>query len=152
MPVNYDLASEGGMKVFGDGGEDPTGVAQVKSTTATIPALAITGDFVATPVGGASSAGTVQLRSVGAGVPALLVSRSVVGASTIGTLRVAHNSVASGAVLGFGGGFISVTSILGIGVTGAAIAFDYLLPVELNGVVRGIPLTSLISIPGAAAF
>jgi len=41
MAVNYDLASEGGMKVFGDGGEDTAGVVQFKSAAATTPALTV---------------------------------------------------------------------------------------------------------------
>ncbi len=120
MSLNVDLASEGGAKIFGDGGEDAGGVVQFKSASATIPAL--------------------------------LVSKSVAGSPTIAALRVAGTSAASAAVIGFGGGMISVTSILGIAATGAAIAFDYVLPIEVGGIQRGIPLTSLISLPGAAAF
>ena len=41
MAINYDLASEGGMKVFGDGSEDSAGVVQFKSKSTTIPALSI---------------------------------------------------------------------------------------------------------------
>jgi hypothetical protein len=120
MAINYDLASEGGMKVYGDGGEDTVGVVHFKSAATTIPGLTI--------------------------------SKSVNGSPTIAALRVAGTSAASAAVIGFGGGFISVTSILGIAATGAGIGFDYVLPVEINGVQRGIPLTSLISLPGAATF
>lgn len=39
MAVNYDLASEGGGKILGDGGEDSVGVLLVKSASATKPAL-----------------------------------------------------------------------------------------------------------------
>jgi hypothetical protein len=102
--------------------------------------------------GGEDANGVAQVTSASASIPALRVGRTVAGSTTIAALRIAGTSTASAAVLGFGGGFVSVTSILGIAATGAAIAFDYLLPVELNGVVRGIPLTSLISVPGAAAF
>lgn len=38
--INYDLASEGGMKVFGDGGEDSSGVVEFK-TAGAIPALSV---------------------------------------------------------------------------------------------------------------
>lgn len=41
MPVNYDLASEGGMKVFGDGGEDAAGVVQFTTGSTTTPVLTI---------------------------------------------------------------------------------------------------------------
>lgn len=78
--------------------------------------------------------------------------RATVGLASVAILRTLGTSLASGAVLGFGGGFISVTSIVGIGATGAGLGFDYVLPVELNGVMRGIPLMSLLSITGAAAF
>lgn len=120
MPINIDSASEGGFKVFGDGGEDAGGVVQFKSAATTIPALA--------------------------------VSKSVNGSPTVGVLRILGSSAASSALMGFGGGFISVTSILGIGATGAGLGFDYIIPVEVNGVLRGIPLTSLASLPGSAAF
>jgi len=99
-----------------------------------------------------STKGVVNITSASSTVPSLLVGKTVAGSSTIASLRVAGTSLASGAVLGFGGGFISVTSILGFAATGANIGFDYVLPVEVNGVVRGIPLTSLASLPGAATF
>lgn len=102
--------------------------------------------------GGEAAGGVFQITSAATGIPAVLVNRNLVGSSTIAPLRVAGTSAASAAVLGFGGGFISVTSILGFGATGANIGFDYVLPVEVNGVVRGIPLTSLASLTGAAAF
>lgn len=119
--INYDLASEGGMKVFGDGGEDAAGVAQFKTAAANIPAV--------------------------------LVARTVAGSQSIAALQVAGSSTASGALISFGGGFISVTSILGIGATGAALGFSKVLPVaDATGNIYGIPLTSLASLTGAAAF
>lgn len=96
--------------------------------------------------------GVANIVSASATVPSLLISKTVAGSTTIAALRVAGTSAASAAVIGFGGGFISVSSILGFTATGANIAFDYVLPVEVNGVVRGIPLTSLVSLPGAATF
>lgn len=96
--------------------------------------------------------GVVNVTSASATVPSLLVGKTVSGSPTIAALRVAGTSAASAAVIGFGGGFISVTSILGFAATGGNIAFDYVLPVEVNGVQRGIPLTSLASLTGAAAF
>lgn len=120
MSLIHDSDNEYGVRILGDGGEDPT-------------------------------KGVVNITTAGP-FPALLVGKSAVGLTSVAPLRVAGTSQASAAVLGFGGGMISVTSILGIGATGAAIAFDYVLPIEVNGVIRGIPLTSLASLPGAAAF
>lgn len=121
MAINYDLASEGGMKVYGDGGEDAVGVAHFKTGAAAIPAVH--------------------------------VSRSVAGSQSVAALTIDGSSLASGALINFGGGFISVTSILGIAATGAAIGFSKVLPVaDATGNVYGIPLTSLASLTGAAAF
>lgn len=38
MAINYDLASEGGAKIYGDGGEDSVGVLHVK-TAGSVPAV-----------------------------------------------------------------------------------------------------------------
>lgn len=95
--------------------------------------------------------GTVQILS-GGPMSTLQVGRNAAGLTSVAPLVILGTSLASGAVMGFRGGFISVTSILGIGATGAALGADYILPVELNGVMRGIPLLSLLSIPGAATF
>lgn len=116
MTVNYDLASEGGMKVFGDGGED--------------------------------SAGVVQFKTGAAGIPTLTLGRTANSDPTVGTLKILGTSAASAAVMQFGGGFISCTSIL---LTSVA-AFDYVLPVYVGNVMRAIPLIGLASIGGAAAF
>lgn len=121
MTLIHDLDNEYGVRIIGDGGEDPT-------------------------------KGVVNVTTAAAGTPAILVGRTAIGLTSVAPLRVAGVSQASAAVLGFGGGMISVTSILGIGATGAAIAFDYVLPIEVGGVIRGIPLTSLVSLPGAATF
>jgi hypothetical protein len=97
-------------------------------------------------------AGVYRVTSAATVVPAVTVGRTVRGSQTIAAFRFSGTSVASAAVVGFGGGMISVTSILGIAATGAGLGFDYVLPVEINGILRGIPLTSLASLPGAAAF
>ena len=99
-----------------------------------------------------SSKGVLNATSAATVTPAVIVGRTVRGGATIAPFVVLGTSVASGAVLGFRGGMISVTSVLGIAATGAGLGFDYVLPVEVNGVLRGIPLTSLASLPGAAAF
>lgn len=85
------------------------------------------------------------------GQPSLKVKKTGVGSPTVAPFEISHTSAASAAVIKFGS-FISVTSILGIGATGAALGFDYVIPVSLNGVMRGIPVTSLVSLTGAAAF
>ena len=119
--INYDLASEGGAKIYGDGGEDAVGVLHVKTGAANIPAVR--------------------------------VGRSIAGSQSVAAITIDGSSLASGALINFGGGFISVTSILGIGATGAALGFSKVLPVaDATGNVYGIPLTSLASLTGAAAF
>ena len=120
MSIVVDKDNEYGVRIIGDGGEDPT-------------------------------TGPLKVTSSGA-MPAAVFGRTSAGLTSIAILRTAGTSQASAAVLGFGGGFISVSSILGIGATGAGLGFDYVLPIELNGVMRGIPLTSLVSLPGAATF
>lgn len=155
MPMIYDLDNEYGGRIISDS-DSAAPALQVNSNAAGQSALAITSTASAAPllVRTVTINDSVGSRFQGAATAAvgLTVGRTQVGSTTIAPLRVQHPSTASAAVLGFGGGFISVTSILGIAATGAAIAFDYVLPVELNGVVRGIPLTSLISLPGPAVF
>jgi hypothetical protein len=90
--------------------------------------------------------------TTGGVMPAAQFGRTAAGLTSVAPVRVLGTSLASGAVLGFAGGMISVTSILGFAATGAAIAFDYVLPIEVGGVIRGIPLTSLVSLVGAATF
>ena len=95
---------------------------------------------------------TVQSGVVGQ--PAIEVRKTDVGSATVAPLKIANVSRASGAQITFGGSFISVTSILGIGATGAGLGFDRVIPVSTgeDGVMRGIPLTSLASLVGAGAF
>ena len=101
---------------------------------------------------GGEDTNLVEFRSGATAIPALAVTRSVQGSVTVAPLRIAGTSAASAAVLGFGGGFISVTSILGIAATGAGLGFSKVIPVELAGVMYGIPVTSLASLTGAATF
>ncbi len=95
-----------------------------------------------------TTAGAGDFRSSASIGPALVVGRTVNGSPTVGALQFLGTSVASGAILGFKGGFISLTSII---LTTAA-HFDYALPVEVNGVQRYIPLVAATGISGAAAF
>ena len=57
-------------------------------------------------------------------------------------------SVASGAVMGFApGAFVSCTSVVLTSVAN----FDYVIPVELNGEARYIPVLKAAGIVGGAA-
>jgi hypothetical protein len=114
--INYDLASEGGMKVFGDGGEDVAGV--------------------------------VQFKSAAANIPALTVGKTVAGSQTIAMLKILGSSLASGALINFAGGFISLTSIL----TTSAAHFDYAIPVQVGLETRYIPVMKASGIFGGATF
>lgn len=165
MPCIYDLDNEYGGVILSDTGTAAPALS-VNSNSAAQPAIAVssTASGVAVKIDGLSGGAAldvtqaatdfaaIRARSGATIGQALIVGRSVVGATTIAPLHVNHPSAASAVVLSFGGGFISVTSVLGIGATGAALGFDYVLPVTVNGVVRGIPLTSLASLVGAAAF
>lgn len=98
--------------------------------------------------GGESSVGTLQVRSGAAATPALYISRAAAGSPTIAPLRIAGTSAASAALIGFGGGFISLTSVI---LTTAA-HFDYAVPVEVGNVQRYIPLVAAGGLVGGAAF
>lgn len=98
--------------------------------------------------GGESSTGTVQITSGAATTPAVYIARSANGAPTIAPLRIAGTSAASAALIGFGGGFISLTSVI---FTSAA-HFDYAVPVEVGNVQRYIPLVKATGLSGGAAF
>jgi hypothetical protein len=115
MSLNYDLASEGGAKIYGDGGEDSVGVLHVKTAGA---------------------------------VPGVHVSRSAAGSQTIGILTLGGTSMASGAVMEFKGGFISLTSVL---LTSAA-HIDYAIPVQVGLETRYIPVYKASGLVGGATF
>lgn len=151
MAVIYDLDNEYGGVILSDFGTGQPAL-RLNSNDAGQPALSISSTASANPMQVDALNLPTRLRATAAAVPAVTVGRTVAGSPTIAAFRVLGTSAASAAVIGFGGGMISVTSILGIAATGANIAFDYVLPVEVDGVQRGIPLTSLISLPGAATF
>ncbi len=98
--------------------------------------------------GGENTNGLLQLTSASATIPALNVKRNVAGSATIAPLRINGTSAASAALLGFGGGFISLTSVIFTTVAN----FDYAIPVEVGGVQRYIPLVGAAGLVGAAAF
>ncbi len=89
-----------------------------------------------------------RFRSTATGGVAVIVGKTVTGSPTIAPLKIQHPSCASAAVMEFGGGFISCTSIDIITAANA----DYVIPVSLNGVVRYIPLMGAAAIQGGAAF
>ncbi len=159
MAMIYDLSNEYGGVILSDSGTGNPAF-QVNSNDAGQPALAILSTVSANPIivrqvqaGNASVVPTGSLfQSAATNAHAITLGKTVTGSPTISALNLTHPSVASGALMNFGGGFISVTSVLGTAATGAAIAFDYIIPVSLNGVMRGIPVTSLVSLTGAAAF
>ncbi len=98
--------------------------------------------------GGENPNGVLQVTTASTTIPALNLRRTAAGSPTIAPLRIDGTSAASAALLGFGGGFISLTSI----VLTTVANFDYALPVELNGVKRYIPLVAAAGLIGGAAF
>lgn len=153
MAFIYDLDNEYGGVILSDAGS-PSFALRVNSREAAFGAIGIQSTASTNPivVDSFGTTGGALFRGVAAGARALQIGRTVVGSNTIAPLLFAHTSTASGAIMEFGGGFISVTSILGTAATGAGLGFDYVIPVSVNGVMRGIPLTSLVSLPGAAAW
>jgi len=115
MPLNLDLANEGGVQIIGDGGENPAGV--------------------------------VQFRTAGA-MPALNLGRTATGSQTVGILRFGGSSMASGALMEFTGGFISVTSIVLTTVANV----DFVIPVQVGLETRYIPVFKTAAVVGAATF
>lgn len=151
MAMIYDLDNEYGGKILADVGTP--GAALEVNSNASQPALQIASTASANPVQVDSFPGfSTRLRSTATAGTALTVGRTVVGSPTVGILTINNPSMASAAIVTFGGGYISTTSILGIGATGAGLGFDYVIPVSLGGVIRGIPVTSLASLVGAGAF
>ena len=99
-------------------------------------------------IGDGGEANVLEAQSASAAIPSLLVSRSVAGNASQAPLRIAGSSTPSGALIGFGGGFVSLTSVI---LTSAA-HFDYAIPVEVGGNTRYIPLVAGTGLVGAAAF
>ena len=87
-----------------------------------------------------------DFRSAATTGPAFIIGRTICGSTTIAALKVLHPSTPSGAVMEFGGGFISCTSIDII----TAANVDYAIPVSLNGNIRYIPLMGSAAVLGGA--
>lgn len=96
---------------------------------------------------GGETDGVLQVKTANA-VPALVIARSGIGSSTIAAFQVAGSSMASGALIGFTGGFISATSIVLTTVANV----DYVIPVQVGLQVRYLPLFKAAAVVGAAAF
>lgn len=96
---------------------------------------------------GGETNGVLQVKTAGA-VPALVVGRTAAGSQTIGILRIAGSSMASGALVEFTGGYISTTSVVLTTVANT----DYAIPVQIGLETRYIPVFKAAAIIGAAAF
>lgn len=80
-------------------------------------------------------------------VPAFTVGRTVAGNASQGAFKFLSVSNASGAVMSFApGSFVSVTSVILTTVAN----IDYVIPVEMNGEARYIPVIKAAGINGVA--
>lgn len=161
MAFIYDLDNEYGGHILSDSGTGAPAL-QVNSNAAGQPAIAVysTASGAAVKVTQISGGAAVDLDGAATDYPvldvrsgattsrALDVGRTVKGTASIAPFRILGQSAASAALMGFGGGFISITSIL----TTSAAHFDYALPVEVNGEARYIPLIKASGLSGGAAF
>ena len=143
----FDLDNEYGGVILSDSGTGAPAL-RLNSNDAGQPALSILSTASANPVQIDAINLPTRLRSTATTVAAVSFGRSVNGTASIAPVSFLGTSAASGAVMGFGGGFISVTSIL---LTSAA-HFDYVIPVELNGEARYIPVIKAGGLVGGAAF
>ena len=97
--------------------------------------------------GGESTDGVFKVTTAANTIPALAVGRTVAGNASQAAFKLLSASVASGALMGFPNGAISITSIL----VASAAHFDYAIPVEINGEARYIPVIKAGGLVGAAA-
>lgn len=95
-----------------------------------------------------TTAPALALKTGVATQPALAVSRTVAGSQTVSALKIEGSSLASGALVNFAGGFISLTSVI---FTSAA-HFDYAIPVQVGVETRYIPVLKGTGLSGSAAF
>lgn len=159
MAFIYDLDNEGGGQILADAGTVQPAL-KVDNNAAGYSAIAVlsTASASAVQISGIMGAGidadakdstavAGDFRSNATGGTALLVGSTVVGSPTIAAFKVLHPSVASGAVMELGGGFISCTSVILTTVAN----IDYVFPVSLNGNIRYIPVLKGAGISGGAA-
>lgn len=95
-----------------------------------------------------TAAPALTLKSGVASQAALSVGRSVAGSQTVSALNIEGSSLASGALVNFAGGFVSLTSVI---FTSAA-HFDYAIPVQVGLETRYIPVVKGTGLSGGAAF
>lgn len=157
MAFIYDLSNEYGGVILADLGS-PGAALSVNNNQAGMPAIGILstasgsalsvsgiqGDAI-TAVAQDSNAVAGRFRSVASVGRAVIINRTVLGTASVAPILFAHPSTASGAVLGFGG-CISVTSI----VLTTVANFDYVIPIEINGEARYIPVVKAAGVVGAA--
>lgn len=96
---------------------------------------------------GGETNGVFQVKTGGA-VPALVVGKTANGSQTIAALKILGSSVASGALIEIGGGFISLTSVVLTTVANT----DYAIPVQIGLETRYIPVFKAAALIGGAAF
>lgn len=90
----------------------------------------------------------LTLKSGATTAPALAVGRTVIGTQTVAPLQIEGSSLASGALIKFNGGFISVTSVVLTTVANT----DYAIPVQVGLETRYIPTFKAAALIGGAAF
>ncbi len=156
----YDLDSNAGGTILAPLGSTQPAL-QINQNTPDYPALGIYSTASGAPIKvttinssvdfdsvGASTVPAVDIRSGATVYPALTIGKTVNSGITQAALKFLGTSVASGAIMEFAGGFISVASI--IFSTGIA---DFAIPVVVGaGKVRYIPLVQGADIVGGAAF
>lgn len=96
---------------------------------------------------GGETNGVLQVKT-GGSVNALVVGKTAVGVQTIAALKINGSSLASGALIEFGGGFISLTSVVLTTVANT----DYAIPVQIGLETRYIPVFKAAALVGGAAF
>ena len=100
----------------------------------------ITGDTTAAPA--------LTVKNGAAANPVISIARNAAGSQTIGLMKLGGSSLASGALMEFGGGFISCTSVVLTTVANT----DYCIPVQVGLETRYIPTFKAAAIIGGAAF
>lgn len=153
----YDLDNEYGGVILGDS-DSPGAALSVNNNSAGQPGLAI----LSTASGAALSISGIQgnaitavardgnakagsFKSVATVGRAIEFGRTILGTASVAPVLFLAASTASGAVMGFQAG-VSCTSVIFTSVAN----FDYVIPIEINGEARYIPVAKAEAIVGAA--
>ena len=147
MAMIFDLDNEYGGVILSDSGTGAPAL-RLNSNDAGQPALSILSTASANPVQFDAIDLPVRFRATATIVPAVSFGRSVNGTASIAPVRFLGASAASGAILGFQSGCISCTSIVLTSVANT----DYVIPIEINGEARYIPVFKAAAVIGGAAF